>query len=135
MIQFACHCKHMFELEDDMSGGMIQCPECGRLCDVPTADEAKQLESDGTYNLGQTVQPDTLAKMDEAFGRHYVDNFGNEIDMRGAVVSRRPAQVEEMPIGTAGPERVAPKYDPVTGELIRPMVMGETPQVPAVKPD
>src|SRR5687768_9975329 len=98
MIQFACHCTHPLEVDDNMSGGMIQCPKCGRLCDVPTADEAKQLESDGTYNLGetvQTVQPDTLAKMDEAFGRHYVDNFGQEIDMRGTVETRRIAPVEE----------------------------------------
>ena len=39
MISFACRCKHRFSLPDDQAGGIIQCPDCGRLNDVPTLDD------------------------------------------------------------------------------------------------
>ena len=34
MINFPCTCNHRFSLPDDQAGGLIQCPQCGRLNDI-----------------------------------------------------------------------------------------------------
>ena len=39
MIRFHCTCKHVFETDDNMSGGLVQCPKCGRLNDIPTLSD------------------------------------------------------------------------------------------------
>ena len=39
MIRFPCRCGHQFEVSDDQAGGMIQCPKCHLLRDIPTLSD------------------------------------------------------------------------------------------------
>src|SRR5687767_10841442 len=46
MIRFPCHCRYTFEVADDMAGGLLQCPKCGRLNDVPTLSDLGGINPD-----------------------------------------------------------------------------------------
>ncbi|HEY8668777.1 MAG TPA: hypothetical protein VIL86_19170 [Tepidisphaeraceae bacterium] len=121
MIKFPCHCGHPFELADEMAGGMIQCPACGRLNDVPTLGDLPSLSPDGTLNLLPPVVEEEPQRIDElrlAFGKESVDHKGEEIDLRPdqEVLSL----VDDAPVA-GEPVTVRPKYDPMSGELIRPI--------------
>ena len=118
-----------------MAGGLVQCPRCRRLVDVPTIGEMTRIDADGGYKFedepaGTTAQPvvrlDTTSR---AFGAARVDDFGEDIDMRATFEDIQRAGVENAP-GTLGNGRpVSPKYDPISGELIRPLtVKGEEPK-------
>jgi hypothetical protein len=124
MIKFPCKCGHRFELADDMAGGLIQCPDCGTLNDVPTLSELPFINTDdGTIKLEEVEpaadadDPVELAEMEEAFSPHTVDARGHEKDLRHDVETLRHVGVDE----AEEPNRIAPRYDPVTGDLIRPM--------------
>jgi len=122
MIKFACHCNHLFELPEDMAGRQVQCPSCQRLVDVPTHDELAQLSDDGTFRLDEPLSPevDHFDQMRHVYAKDKVDENGVEIDLRqtsadlsAAGTSDNVFEFEQHP--------TAPKYDPETGELIRPL--------------
>src|SRR5687767_14187769 len=60
-----------------------------------------------------------------AFSREKIDAFGNEKDLRNTqddfAALGGPETLEFADDGQPLVRRVAPKYDPITGELIRPM--------------
>jgi hypothetical protein len=123
MIQFHCRCKHLFEVADDEAGGLVQCPECGLLRDVPSPSDLKVLDDQGLYKLDETPQKEEgrLAELGHIFQRGNVDEEGNEIDLRSTLQNIRSAD-EDAPLELADEVRPeAPKYDPETGELIRPL--------------
>src|ERR1051325_10024105 len=87
MIEFPCHCGHKFSLPQDMAGGLIQCPRCSRLNDVPNLGDLSQLDEDGTFKLEPTIArhetpEQRMADVTRAFRRSRVDDTGEEIDLR-----------------------------------------------------
>jgi hypothetical protein len=136
MINFACRCSHRFSLPDDQAGGVIQCPQCHRLCDVPNLSDLGHLDADGNFNFdddgviplaGDEQRLNTLHK---AFTRAHTDEAGEEIDLRPTMQDVMNAGTEEMPYELADQVKPAPpKYDPLTGALIKPLdVKGGLPQ-------
>ncbi len=122
MISFACHCDHPFEVPDDKAGSLIQCPACGRLNDVPLLSDLPNLVEDGTYKLDEPVaaEPGRLDEARKVYSPTRFDQFGAEIDLRGTV----SGQPDDGPIDLAyeSHDRPSPpKYDPITGELLRPV--------------
>ena len=108
----------------ELAGGTIQCPECGLLADIPTLGDLPSILPDGTYQLDE---PDSVpvyhfAQAMHAFNRNTLDALGNEKDLRPTMDDFQRAGVNE-PVPTGHPLNVAPKYDPETGELIRPLVI------------
>lgn len=126
MIEFPCMCGQIFRLPDDEAGGLIQCPQCNRLNDVPTLTELQQIAKDGTYKIGAAHERDSkaaAADMGYVYQKGVYDRDGNEIDLR-----MTPAEAAEIGIGDPipltpdNPPRIgAPRYDPETGELITPL--------------
>src|SRR5438067_531164 len=129
MIDFPCHCGQRFSVEDDQAGGTVQCPRCGLLNDVPTLEDLSSITEDGTYTLRPSQKPrhDPLPDMLRVLGRDRVDDEGFEKDLRPSETTfERVGQADE-PSDTADPAqpgpRPAPRYDPITGELIRPLAV------------
>jgi hypothetical protein len=129
MIQFKCRCGNILRVESDEAGSSMQCPKCARLIDVPLLGDLPNLNDDGTY---RTDDPPPLPKargsrVTEAlhhFGAQHDDPAGYDIDLR----------VTPQQIAAAGahPDPVPPpRYDPETGELIRPLEI-KPPLVPPV---
>lgn len=134
MIEFSCHCKHRFALDDGMAGGVVQCPVCGRLVDVPTLNDLPHLEPDGTYVLNGrrvAVEKDRLAKLQRAFTRKTTDDHGQDIDLRPTLEDLEridtPGQAPSAPVHDEARSRLAPKYDPVSGNLIVPLAVAPPP--------
>jgi DNA-directed RNA polymerase subunit RPC12/RpoP len=127
MIRFRCTCKHPFETDDNMAGGLVQCPKCGRLNDIPTLSDLQFIAEDGTYKVGieavdAAAEARRLSELERAFSRTRVDEYGAEIDLRPTMEDIRNAGSDEIPLELKDEIRPgAPKYDPVTGELIRSM--------------
>jgi hypothetical protein len=125
MIQFRCRCKHAFSVADDMAGGVIQCPECAILNDVPGHGDLASLADDGTFRIEAPPpleNPERLAEMAYVFKKGRVDHEGEEIDLR--VTEDDLSQMEDGEIPLRPDDRVKrhlPRYDPETGELIRPV--------------
>jgi hypothetical protein len=132
MIEFSCVCKqYKFSLPPDMAGGLIQCPTCRRLVDVPTLAELAQIDEDGGYKFeGESTSKELDAKMAiRAFSSRRVDEYGEEIDLRNTYEEVQRAGVHHVPGTLDGVRPIPPKYDPVTGELIRPLaIKNEAPQ-------
>jgi hypothetical protein len=125
MIRFHCTCKHLFETDDNMAGGLVQCPTCGKLNDIPTLSDLQLIAEDGTYKIGvesDEEEANRLAELNRAFGRKRVDEYGAEIDLRPSMEDIQNYGSDEVPLELKDEVRPgAPKYDPITGELIRPM--------------
>jgi hypothetical protein len=129
MIRFKCNCSQLFECSDDQAGTSFQCPACGRLVDVPTLSELPAISEDGTYKMDADpeVRPpdEQLARVEElerVYTRHRTDEFGREIDLRTTLDDVKLAGTDEIPLSLADEAKPgAPKYDPITGELIRPL--------------
>ena len=140
MIRFSCKCGFEFRLADDRVGQTEQCPRCGLLVDAPSTDDLAWVEADGTIGIddgGDDAPPpprSTLAEMYRTFGKHKVDADGNEIDMRSNVERLRhvgddPGDRASMDVQGYRPQRITPRYDPLTGERIVPLgLKDETPQ-------
>jgi hypothetical protein len=123
MIQFPCRCKHLFEFPDDMAGKQVQCPNCQLLVDIPSMDELAQLTEDGTFRVaappaGRT--PEEFQDMLRTYSRRKVDENGAEVDLRQTFDEVAAAGTNE-PIDDFENFPTAPKYDPETGELLRPL--------------
>src|SRR5437763_4590742 len=126
MIDFPCQCGHRFSVPEELAGGMLQCPQCHRLNDVPLLSELKSFTPEGTY----VVQPPPprvshAGEVAKFLSRQTVTPAGEEKDLR------RHAE-EFGGLGAPPPNRAAaqPKYDPITGKLIEPMAVAPA----AVKP-
>jgi hypothetical protein len=132
MIEFTCVCKqYKFSLPPEMAGSLIQCPTCRRLCDVPTLDELAHLDADGGYKFdGESTSQQLDAKVaTRAFSRERIDEFGEEIDMRTTFEQVQRAGAVHVPGTLDGVRPIPPKYDPISGELIRPLaIKDEIPQ-------
>lgn len=126
MIRFPCRCGHTMEVADDLAAGDAQCPNCGLLNTVPTLnDAAVGLENDGTYTfdddqttVAEQNARERLRSLHRAYTRNTRSADGSEIDNR--VTLDELALAGEIPLIE---EKIheRPKYDPVTGELLRPL--------------
>jgi hypothetical protein len=124
MINFTCKCGHQFSMTEDTAGGSIQCPDCKLLVDIPYLSDLQNLAEDGTFQLSPELQRDEQAIEDLArtAGRKQTDEDGETYDLRPTPEDIMNAGVEEIPLELKDEVRPgAPKYDPETGELIRPM--------------
>lgn len=130
MLAFPCRCGHRFELPDNQAGGFIQCPDCGLLNDIPLLSEVDSLLDDGTYEIDAgpiRESPTRMQELQRAFGADRTDGDGQEIDLREPVRRDHARRVEPL-------DRVAPKYDPVTGELVRPIEIETTERFQRTEP-
>jgi hypothetical protein len=143
MIRFVCTCGHRFEVEDDLGGVSIQCPKCSLLNDVPTLQELESFTDEGTYRLDADQglpkdNPDRLADLGIIYSKDKVDEEGNEIDLRTLPAGRsavsgfyedEEADRGEIDLKPREPIEVfsRPKYDPETGELIKPIDLAPDP--------
>lgn len=139
-IQFPCHCGQRFVVEADRAGGTVQCPDCGLLCDIPTLSELENLSDDGTLLLKPATikpEPSRVAVVDRHFGPRRRDKDGNEIDLRNTQDDFQdvgaPAGEGHIPAGKEDARPTKPKYDPVTGELIRPVPLAKRPEIDEAK--
>ena len=129
MIKFTCHCNYLFELPEEMAGRQVQCPSCQRLVDVPTHNELAELSDDGTFRMDAPAAPKAghFEEMRKVYAKDKVDEFGMPIDLRqtrselAAAGTDEPFDFDENP--------TAPKYDPETGELIRPLDIVQDPAI------
>ncbi len=126
MIEFACRCQYRFSLPEDQAGGMIQCPQCKRLVDIPNLSDLEHIDADGSFKMEEGIiplaEPDRLQKLHKSFTRDHTDQDGSEIDLRPTMEDVLEAGSEEIPLELADEVLPGkPKYDPVTGELVRPI--------------
>ncbi len=143
MIQFPCVCDHLFTVEDDQVGADIQCPDCGRLNSVPSAADLALLDSEGNYKIDGPIGPERVnhqreEELKRIFKNSRVDEFGQEIDLRSYTQPDDYTRVGVDPLDLVAEGRdrpAAPKYDPETGELIRPIeVQKDTQHVRSTRP-
>jgi hypothetical protein len=122
MIRFNCHCTHEFLVPEDQAGGLVQCPKCSRLNDVPLLSDLDNLDQDGTFKMDESGRPppkNHIADASRAFTREKHDDRGDDIDLRPSVDEFLNVGTTEIPLELADQELPgAPKYDPFTGELI-----------------
>jgi len=126
MIEFKCHCSQPIQTPDDEAGGMIQCPRCGRLNDVPTLSDLRNLDADGSFKLTDLEivdEPTRLRHITQAFTRSRVDDSGDEIDLRSTPEDVARAGIDEIPLADESAVGDTPKYDPLTGELVVPLMV------------
>lgn len=132
MIEFKCHCSQPISVDDEQAGGLIQCPRCGRLNDVPTLSDLRNLDADGGFKISELEivdEPERLHRVTEAFTRNRYDESGEEIDLRPSFEDVERAGVDEIPLSTDEADLVGtPKYDPVTGELVEPIKIKHEPK-------
>lgn len=120
-----------------MAGGVVQCPDCKRLVDVPSLDELTSIAADGTFKIGAPVdlsEPDRVKSLQHTFARQRVDEDGQEIDLRPTLEEVRNVG---LPPDSSSPVYLRPKYDPETGQLVRPFTLGSQlvePDVPELLP-
>lgn len=132
MIRFPCKCRrHIFSLPESESGGVVQCPVCGLLSDVPRLDELPSLEDDGTLKLAPQPAPNprlTLREATRVFSKSKRDEAGEVIDLRPTIDDFRNAGDNTAAASEEGvtPVPTRPRYDPLTGELIRPIELAPT---------
>ncbi len=109
-----------------MAGSLAQCPRCGRLNDVPRLSDLHSLADDGTIVLQPVEEKEEdihrLDKLHHIFANRRVDDRGEEIDLRVTMDDIEKAGVDEVPLVMKDELRpTPPRYDPVTGELVRPI--------------
>ena len=129
MIRFACTCHAVLEVSDDFAGTSLQCPRCKRLVDVPTLSDLASLDQDGTIKMDAEPvmdEPDRLQKLKRVYAKTRKDEHGNEIDLRERFGRDSQEDANEI-FGLAEEHPAAPKYDPVTGELVRAVPLKNEP--------
>src|SRR3712207_3737551 len=114
----------------------------GLLNDVHTLSERGSFTGEGTYRLDEdrprVDDPDRLADLGIIYSKHKVDEHGNEIDLRTLPAGRpsvrgfydddEDGETGELELKPVEPVEVQrPKYDPETGELIRPIELQKDP--------
>jgi hypothetical protein len=130
MLKFTCHCNHVFEFPENMAGKQVQCPDCQRLVDVPSMNELAELSEDGTFRMDAPLDRDSghFDRMRQVYAKDKVDENGQEIDLRQTRDELAAAGTED-DILAFEHQPTAPKYDPETGELIRPLDIVEDPTI------
>lgn len=125
MINFRCNCGYLFSVPLDLAGTSLQCPECKLLADVPLLSDLDDMEDDGTIKVEELKlksEPERAAELRRIYMPGRVDDQGREIDLRNTMEDVEEAGVDEVPLELKDEVRPgAPKYDPVTGELIEPL--------------
>jgi hypothetical protein len=114
-----------------MAGLQIQCPGCLLLVDVPTHEELEQLSEDGTIRVeapSHVVDPDRFEKLRRVYSRTHVDDQGVEIDLRNTPEQIAAAGTDDSALEYDVVPH-APKYDPETGELVRPIEVADNPEL------
>ncbi|HYE17500.1 MAG TPA: hypothetical protein VEA69_03595 [Tepidisphaeraceae bacterium] len=138
-LRFPCHCGHRFALAADLAGDTIQCPACGILNDIPSLQELRSYDADGTVLLrddpAPRVEANRVADLAKTFSRRTDKDLRNtRADL--AAVGAGPLQdtdvPDAIPLAPGGPsvpkpKRVVPKYDPETGELVRAIPVAPLP--------
>ena len=130
MIKFPCKCGHPFNLTEDQAGALVQCPRCGLLADVPTLSDLANMNPDGTLAFSEVntaVDNVTAADLHHYFTNKTTDSRGREKDLRNQAENIRAIGVED-----EQGDRPSPRYDPVTGELIRPLQFKDDAPMPVL---
>ena len=132
MIRFACTCSYVLEVPTELAGTGMQCPNCGHLVDIPPVSELAAIDEDGTYKMDDVQVEEERYRVAEqiaAFTQERVDQFGRK---KTSGRRRTTSAGWTSPRKSTSPTRsrrsrsaFAPKYDPVTGELIRPLDVSE----------
>lgn len=134
MINLTCPCGFRFALPDELAGGGVQCPKCRRLNDVPELEELPNLDADGAIKLRPAEEPkrtSVFAEQIRLFDPNRRSADGEEYDLRPTLDDVARAGVEEIPLELKDEARPGPpKYDPETGELIRPLGVAPPPPAP-----
>jgi hypothetical protein len=134
MIRVRCHCGGVYDEPDEHAGLTVQCSRCGRLCDVPSLSDLAGMDDDGVYRMSDVpVQPDPkqFARAYETFTRSRTAADGHQYDLRSTLEEQGRMGVEEKGADLTDGRASRPKYDPLTGELIRPIEVREEQPVPA----
>ena len=135
MIRFPCRCGEPLDVPSSEAGGIIQCPKCGKLNDVPGLDDLGQIDRDGGYKVsGDRPAADGQRDADRSRQTARALRNGGR-DAKGRSRDLRPTLDEFLLAGTTAdtPTEAAdlkpkrPKYDPVTGELVRPLDLRQEP--------
>jgi hypothetical protein len=128
MISFACRCSYRFSLPEDQAGGMIQCPSCHRLVDVPNLGDLGHIDEEGNYKFNDdgmiplADEENRLPTLHRVFTRQRVDQDGSDIDLRPTMEDVLQAGTEELAFELAEQIKPSPpKYDPLTGERVKPL--------------
>ncbi len=125
MIDFPCRCGYLFSVPQELSGTPLQCPQCHGLVDVPLLSDLESQNPDGTIKVEKferKSEPERIKELQRIYRPSRRDADGDEIDLRATFEQIQNAGVEEIPIGSKdGLIPAAPKYDPVTGELMVPL--------------
>ncbi len=130
MITFPCKCGNILEVPSDQAGGLIQCDRCGLLADVPRSDDLANLQEDGTFVFEDASPIDDgmeLADLHRTFTNERVDENGHQKDLRPTA-----DHFERIGVIDEAPPRVTPRYDPFTGELIRPLQFKDETPMPVL---
>jgi len=115
-----------------MAAGTIQCPHCGLLCDIPTLEDLHATAEDGTLLFRETPEPSRpqrVADLARSFSRR------TDKDLRAShldLTAVGPGPLADDRAGATGPSvptspRSAPRYDPETGQLVRPIELAADP--------
>jgi len=96
-IGFSCKCNFKFSLPDEEAGGLIQCPKCGLLNDIPLHQDLASITDEGLYKLDEAPvldNPEAAAELIYVYTRGALDGrsispVGNG-DRRSAHSCRRP---------------------------------------------
>jgi hypothetical protein len=137
MIRFSCRCKYVFEVPEDAAGSQIQCPNCHLLVDVPSIEELSGIGDDGSYRMSappQASNAETFEQMRRVYGKEKLDEDGDEIDLRQTHEQFLAAGTEDHYEDFTAGGKTAPKYDPETGELLRPHDIVELPRIEQATP-
>lgn len=142
MIQFRCRCSHAFEVPDEEAGTSLQCPSCGLLVDVPTLEDLPGLMPDGSFEV--ELSPTPLEDRPRPASLEYAKPSRRTPSRTEASgIDRRLSLEEFLKVGAPEdddllplkgedrrpkPKSLRPKYDPVTGELIRELAVSQPPQ-------
>jgi hypothetical protein len=121
MIRFSCRCGYIFEAPDDAAGIGLQCPDCHLLNDVPFAGDLNIIAADGTYGIDDKPRiqsPDTLEKLAHFYESATLDGRGESADLRASGIDDEIGEYETVPDAA---KRNKPRYDPETGELLKPI--------------
>lgn len=129
LIQFSCRCGQRLEAEPQHAGMDVQCPVCGTLVTIPMLSDLGRINAtDGTYNMETQARhddPARLARLTKIYGKARVDEWGDDLDLRGPDGLPIPQRQQPPQPGPTPQEQdtrdVRPRYDPITGELIRPV--------------
>jgi hypothetical protein len=136
MIKFSCRCKYVFEVPEDAAGTQMQCPNCHLLVDVPSMDELTGIADDGAYRMSAPPaahNPHAFDDMRRAYSKEKIDEDGDEIDLRQTHEQFLAAGTEDHFEDYVARGK-SPKYDPETGELVRPLDIVEPPHADRPKP-